>query len=564
MAAASEGDGKTAPLLERTASIEDWMSGSLRLRKMPTREDGELERRLNLMELTLLGIGACIGAGIFVLTGAEARVAGPSVALSFLLAAFSSVFNGLCYAELASRLPVSGSAYLYAYCMLGELPALILVINQLADYHIGAATLTRSLVAYVAQAFKDMGIPVHQCVVGCEPFEAAPWLSLSLGAPLVLGLLTFVVARGAETNALVTSVMTVVKILIVIFVIGVGSRKVDPDLWQPFFPFGVTATMSSAATLNYAFIGYDVIANAAEECRNPQRDIPAAMILALTTCATLYLGVSLVMCGMQDATTLDTEAPVSSAFLQQGMLWVASVVDVGSFAGMCTGLLAGLYGQSRIYFAVARDGLVPQVLQDAPRCAVWCGGLATILATFLNVKSLAPFLNIGVLLSYAVTAASVLLINACSRRTEWPLLLSVSGLAAALALLGGGGKGLRPPPWGIAPVALVGVILMVLVVTAHRLRSYECCPSYGFRCPGMPSTPLIALAANIYLATQLSGYAWIRLAVVSLIVVVVHSSAVFAGVLDAKPERRRRICKTVKNASTNAGTNPGLCRGVTQ
>ncbi|CAK9027146.1 unnamed protein product [Durusdinium trenchii] len=365
-------------------------------------EDGELERRLNATELTLLGIGACIGAGIFVLTGAEARIAGPSVAVSFLLAGLSSIFNGLCFAELATRLPVSGSSYLYVYCMFGELPALMMVVNQLVDYHIGAATLSRSLVAYLAEALSRALSDLGDCFSGCQPFEGAPWFSLSLGAPLMLFLVTWVVSRGAETNAVVTSVVTVVKICVVILVIVIGWQKMQMSYLHPFFPYGLGATIQSAATLSYAFIGYDVIANAAEECQEPSRDLPRAMISALLTCAFLYVCVCLVLCGMQVYSSIDTSAPVASTFTaagpERGLNWVVTVVDVGSFAGMVTGLLAGIYGQSRIYFAMSRDGMAPSWLQEARSCAGWCGSLAAVLAAFFDVKSLASFLNIGVLL----------------------------------------------------------------------------------------------------------------------------------------------------------------------
>eukprot|EP00435_Cladocopium_sp_Y103_P040490 s557_g11.t1 len=259
------------PKLDRTISWQQNLVDEMtKTRELPTAEDGELPRRLTALELTLLGIGACIGAGIFVLTGAEARIAGPSVAVSFLLAGMSSIFNGLCFAELATRLPVSGSSYLYVYCMFGELPALMLVINQLVDYHIGAATLSRSLVAYLAEALGFLAArwvdDVGECFSGCQPVESAPWFSISYGAPLILGFwfrmlffVTYIVSRGAETNAVVTSVVTVVKICVVILVIVIGWQKMQMSYLHPFFPYGFTATIQSAATLSYAFIGYDVL-----------------------------------------------------------------------------------------------------------------------------------------------------------------------------------------------------------------------------------------------------------------------------------------------------------------
>ncbi|CAE7947680.1 CAT9, partial [Symbiodinium sp. KB8] len=251
-----------------------------------------------------------------------------------------------------------------------------------------------------------------------------------------------------------------VKILVVVLVIAVGSMRVQSDNWHPFFPNGISATMQSAATLSYAFIGYDVIANAAEECRDPSNDIPRAMISALMTCAILYVCMCMVLCGMQIYTTIDTSAPVSYAFqAQRGLQWVVGAVDMGSFAGMITGLLAGVYGQSRIYFAMSRDGLAPSMLQEAPTCALWCGAIAALLATFFDVKSLASFLNIGVLLSYAMTAASVLLINACCKKSERPMMLAAAVLSAVLAV-------------GGAAAVCAGVGLVALMVFVYFRRGY--------------------------------------------------------------------------------------------
>lgn len=531
--------------------LEVWLQECAVRKELPGKEDGELERRLNATELTLLGIGACIGAGIFVLTGAEARLAGPSVALAFVLAAASSIFNGFCYAELASRLPVSGSAYLYAYCLLGELAALVLVANQLVDYHIGAATLTRSLVSYFSQGLVEMGVPIHPCITGCQ-LESAPWLNISLGAPIVLGLVTFVVARGAETNALVTSIMTVLKVAIVVFVISLGFQRLDTSRWTPFFPNGFSATLQTAATLNYAFIGYDVIANAAEETANPQRDIPVAIMSALLVCATLYCSLALVLCGMQQFYTIDTEAPVSSAFLQQGMVWVASVVDVGSCVGMITGLLAGLYGQSRIYFAIARDQMIPSILHKTKFSSIWCGLLAAILATLFDVRCLASFLNIGVLLSYAMTAASVLLINACDRRSENRFLALAVLATFGLAL----GQGFWAPP-GLAIGS--GTVLLGLLSWAALQRGYACGPESTFHCPGLPVMPLAALACNVYLAAELSWHAWARFVVIAALVVIVHSIATAMGAID-HVANKKRVCDTVKSVAAKSSTKTGLCR----
>lgn len=555
------GDGRPR-MLQRSNSAPQLLTESfekcLECRPMPGPGDGELTRGLGSVELTLLGVGACLGAGIFVLTGVEARAAGPSVALSFGIAASSSVFNGLCYAELSSRLPISGSAYLYAYCMFGELPAMIVVVNQLLDYHIGAATMSRSVVAYVSEAIAAMGLPLHECFVQCEPFAAAPWLSVSLGAPLMLLGVTAVVAGGAKTNATVTSFMTILKMGIVVLVIIVGTRMVDVDRWQPFFPFGLGATLQAAATLNYAFIGYDVIANAAEETRNPQRDIPVAIVGCVSICAVLYLVVCMVLCGMQNFSEIDLSAPLASAFIQHDMVWVASTINLGAFFGITTGLLAGIYGQSRIYFALARDQLAPQICKQLALSSAWCGSISAILAAVINVKELASMLNIGVLLAYSATAASVLRINSKHRCEEMARNAFVGSenfwiaLLVLLTLLFSHGDALSPLLPGLAAAGLLCVISWVCL-----RREYSTCPGGAFKCPGVPLTPMVALVTDIYLASKLSSNAWLRLGVTSLLVTLVLGVVTLRGL--TKEMRQDVICETVRAAAKAAGTEPRVC-----
>jgi len=466
------------------------------------------------------------------------------------------VFNGLCYAELSSRLPISGSAYLYAYCMFGELPAMIVVVNQLLDYHIGAATIARSLVAYIGQAVVSSGVPLHPCIIHCEPFESAPWLSISIGAPAVLLVLTTVVAGGAKMSAGVTSFMSAVKLAIVVFVIAVGVRLVNVDLWQPFFPYGMGATLQAAATLNYAFIGYDVIANAAEETKNPQRDIPVSIVTSLAICAVLYLFVCMVLCGMQSYVDMDPAAPMTSAFAQRDMVWVASTINVGAFFGMTTGLLAGLYGQSRIYFALARDQLAPGSLKRPALSSAWCGCLAASLAALIDVRQLASLLNIGVLLAYGTTAASVLKINnkrRCDEIRSGVFFGSENFYLLAVVLLTvsfSHGALLSPLlPW-LSAAALAGIMGWVCVS-----REYSDCTGGAFKCPGLPLTPMIALATDTYLATKLSVHAWMRLGVTTVLVTVVIGVVTFIDL----GRREDRICETVRAAAKAAGTKPGLC-----
>eukprot|EP00933_Yihiella_yeosuensis_P037934 TRINITY_DN31925_c0_g1_i1.p1 TRINITY_DN31925_c0_g1~~TRINITY_DN31925_c0_g1_i1.p1 ORF type:complete len:344 (+),score=46.70 TRINITY_DN31925_c0_g1_i1:1-1032(+) len=340
-----------------------------------------------------------------------------------------------------------------------------------------------------------------------------------------------------------------VKVMIVIFVIMAGTDFVKPERLTNFFPNGFGATLTAAATLNYAYIGYDVIASAAEECKEPQRSIPISIIMTLFTCATLYVAMCFVLCGMQDSQLINEEAPVSSAFLQYGMFKFASVINIGAVVGLVGGTLAGIYGQSRLYFALARDDLAPAALHDTPRCCIWCGSVAAVLAAFLDVEQLGSFLNIGVLLAYSITAASVLCINSDDRKSE----KKAVPLVGVLVLLSGSSF-VWWPVVRAAQVALVAALLWFA-----SARNYGP-PTGTFHCPGLPLVPLIGFMSNVYLAGELSWNAWSRLLVVSIVVICLHSWATFSGLIDHHA-RKTGVCQTVRAAAETAGTESGICRG---
>mmetsp|Transcript_44452 Transcript_44452/g.128462 ORF Transcript_44452/g.128462 Transcript_44452/m.128462 type:complete len:265 (-) Transcript_44452:61-855(-) len=260
----------------------------------------------------------------------------------------------------------------------------------------------------------------------------------------------------------------------------------------------------------------------------------------------------MVLCGMQNFSEIDASAPMTGAFVQYDMLWVASAINLGAFFGMSTGLLAGVYGQSRIYFALARDELAPLVLKQPAWSSVWCGCVAGMLATFINVRELASLLNIGVLLAYSSTAASILKINSKERGRRFCLGSENFWIALAVLLtfvLSHGGL-LSPILPGLAAVGLLGVIFWVA-----STREYCDSPGGAFKCPGVPVTPMVAVITNTYLASRLSTNAWCRLGVTTIIVTVV----LCAVTLRDLERRQHTICETVRAAAAAAGTKPGVC-----
>ncbi|XP_024032825.1 cationic amino acid transporter 9, chloroplastic isoform X2 [Morus notabilis] len=378
-----------------------------------------LVRRLGMFDLILIGIGASIGAGIFVVTGTVARDAGPGVTISFILAGLSCVLNALCFAELASRFPaVVGGSYLYAYSSFNELTAFLVFTQIMLDYHIGAASIARSLASYVVTIlelfpfFKD-NIPNWIGHGGEEFFGGV--LSINILAPILLVLLTIILCWGVRESSAVNSFMTALKVILVIVVILVGAFEVDTSNWSPFAPNGFKEILTGATVVFFAYVGFDAVANSAEESKRPQRDLPIGIIGSLLVCIALYIGVCLVITGMVPYNLLGEDAPLSEAFTSKGLKYVSVLISIGAVAGLTTTLLVGLYVQSRLYLGLGRDGLLPSIFARVhPRrhtpinSQIWVGIVAGVLAGLFNVTVLSHILSVGSLTGYSVVAACVL------------------------------------------------------------------------------------------------------------------------------------------------------------
>ncbi|KAG8653721.1 hypothetical protein MANES_05G053300v8 [Manihot esculenta] len=368
-----------------------------------------LVRRLGLFDLILIGVGASVGAGIFVVTGTVARDAGPGVTISFILAGVSCIFNALCYAELASRFPaVVGGAYLYAYSAFNEITAFLVFGQLMLDYHIGAASIARSLASYVVTIlelfplFRDH-IPSWIGHGGQEFLGGT--LSINILAPILLALLTVILCWGVGESSMLNSLMTVTKVVIVIIVIFVGAFEVDVSNWSPFAPKGAKAILTGATVVFFAYVGFDAVANSAEEAKRPQRDLPLGIIGSLLICIVLYIGVCLVITGMVPYNLLGEDAPLAEAFKSKGLKYVSVLISIGAVAGLTTTLLVGLYVQSRLYLGLGRDGLLPSIFAKVHpthhtpiHSQVWVGIVASILGGLFNVHMLSHILSVGSLL----------------------------------------------------------------------------------------------------------------------------------------------------------------------
>jgi len=319
---------------------------------------GGLKRALGAFDLTLLGIGAIVGAGIFVLTGvAAAEYAGPAIVVSFVVSGFACAMAALCYAEFAAMIPVAGSAYSYSYATMGELVGWIIGWDLVLEYAVGAATVASGWSGYLGILLRGLGINLPQAWTHAP--LAQPAGIMNLPALLIVLFITYVLYIGISESARLNSIIVGIKLFVIGAVIVVGAFYVKPSNWSPFAPMGWSGVMRGAGVIFFAYIGFDAVSTAAEEVVDPNRDLPLGILGSLFVCTLLYILVAGVLTGMVPAKGIDITAPLASAFLQRGMHAISGLISLGAVAGLTSVLLVLMLGQSRVFFAVSRDGLLP-------------------------------------------------------------------------------------------------------------------------------------------------------------------------------------------------------------
>ncbi len=408
---------------------------------------GELRRVLGLWQLTGIGLGGLIGVGIFVLTGVVAATqAGPAVSLSFVIAGIASGSAALCYAEFSSMIPVAGSAYTYAYAVLGEFVAWIIGWDLLLEYALVVAVVSIGWSGYLQALLAQFGVAAPLWAQGAPGTGAGRVVDLFavLGALGVAGLLTLRVEWGARFNM----AMVVLKIAAVALVIAAAAPHIDPSNWRPFMPFGFGGVVEGAAVVFFAVFGYDTLTTAAEEAVDPQRDLPRAVLLSLGVSLLLYVAMSFALTGIVRFDTLNTPAPVASAFTQIGLPWVTLVVSAAAVAGILSVMLAFLLGCARIWFAMSRDGLLPgwfavphKRFKTPYRPTLIAGSLCALVAGLFPIKEVAELVNIGTLSAFVVICLAVIALRRTRPdakrgfRTPWVPFTPLVGVAFSLWLL---------------------------------------------------------------------------------------------------------------------------------
>jgi len=377
--------------------------------------EGGLKRVLGALDLTLLGIGAIVGAGIFVLSGvAAARYAGPAITLSFVVAGFACAMAALCYAEFAAMIPVAGSAYSYAYATMGELPGWIIGWDLVLEYAVGGAAVAVGWSGYLNIILRGMGVHLPLAITRAPGAGGV----IDLPALLIVLVISGVLYVGISESARLNSAIVAIKLVAIAIVIIGGLFYVRPANWAPFAPFGWSGVMRGAAVIFFAYIGFDAVSTAAEEVVQPSRDLPIGILASLFVCTLLYILVAAVLTGMVPAHRIDIKAPLASAFVIRGLNFVAWIVSTGAVAGLSSVLLVVLLGQSRIFFAISRDGLLPAVFSRVhPRfrtpyvptvlTAIAVGSTAA----FLPIQDIAELTNIGTLFAFVLVCLGIWLLR---------------------------------------------------------------------------------------------------------------------------------------------------------
>ena len=430
-----------------------------------------LKRVLGPADLTLLGIGAVIGAGIFVITGqAAAQYAGPGIILSFIISALACIFAGLCYAEFASMIPAAGGAYNYAYATLGEIFAMVIGWDLILEYLFAVSTVAVGWSGYTVSFLKDFGLTVPALISGA-PFEygiETGWHTtgalINIPAVLIIALLAYLVARGIRESASANRLIVIIKAVAILLFIGFGIMYVKAQNWVPFIPenrgefgvFGWSGVLRGAAVVFFAYIGFDAVSTAAQEAKNPQKDMPIGILLSLGICTVLYIVVALVLTGIIHFDKLNCPDPMAVALNAAGpdLFWLRPIVKIGAIAGLSSVILVQLLAQSRIFFAMATDHLLPNFFRvvhprfRTPALSTAVTGIVAIsFAGFLPIGILGEMVSIGTLFAFAVVCVSVLVLRykrpELTRPFKTPFFPAVPILGAGMSIFQMAGL-----PWG--------------------------------------------------------------------------------------------------------------------
>ncbi len=424
-----------------------------------------MSKTLGLSSITAMGIGAIIGAGIFVLTGtAAAQYAGPAIMLSFVLGGVACAFVGLCYSELAAMLPVAGSSYTYTYATLGEIFAWIIGWDLILEYAMGAATVAVGWSGYIVSLLKNVGIVIP------PQFTNSPGMPvkfsdgstgtalINLPAVFIVAALTLMLIMGTKESARLNNIMVAVKLTVVLAFIALGAAFVKAGNWHPLIPantgefghYGWSGILRGSSVVFFAFIGFDAVSTAAQEARNPQKDMPKGILGALFVCTLLYIAVAAVLTGLVPYAQLNVSDPIAKGVDVIGLTWFSILIKIGALTGLTTVILVLLYGQSRIFYTMSHDGLLPGMfskihprLQTPYLSQALIGTLVAVVAAFVPIGILGEMVSIGTLLAFVLVCGAVIYLRRSDADVHRPFrvpgvpVVPLLGIGFCLVLMAG-------------------------------------------------------------------------------------------------------------------------------
>ncbi|NOV32123.1 amino acid permease [Methylomonas sp. ZR1] len=410
-----------------------------------------LKQTLTAKDLTILGIGAVIGAGIFVLTGiAAAKYAGPAIVVSFILAGIACGLAAMCYSELAAMIPVSGSAYSYAYATMGELMAWIIGWDLILEYALASSTVAIGWAGYLTSFLENFG--VHLPTYLTTAYLANPAAGfINLPAVAIILLLTGLLVIGIRQSAIFNFVMVLIKLSVIVVFIIAGSQHIETgENWSNFMPFGFGGVLTGAGVIFFAYIGFDAVSTAAQEAINPQRDVPIGIIGSLAVCTLLYILVAGVLTGIISYTELNVPAPIALAVDHVGMGWLSPIIKIAAIAGLTSVMLVLLMGQSRIFFSMAKDQLLPPLFaqvhpkyQTPHLSTILVGVAVSLLAGFMPIEKLGELVSIGTLFAFVLVCGGVWILRnshpEMERHFKCPAVpyVPIGGILVCLSLMAG-------------------------------------------------------------------------------------------------------------------------------
>lgn len=429
----------------------------------------QLKKTLGAFDLILLGVGAIVGTGIFILPGTVAAThAGPGIVFSFIIAAIVCAFAGMCYSEFASSVPVTGSAYTYGYIVFGEIIAWLVGWALLLEYGLAVAAVATGWSSYLNSLLAGFHIVLPQAISGA--FNPAAGTYINVPAILIIFATAFLLTLGIKESTRFNSWMVFLKVAVILLFIGVGVFYVKPTNWEPFLPFGISGVFSGAALVFFAYLGFDAVSSAAEEVKNPQRNMPIGIIGSLLICTVLYVAVSMVLTGIVPYQALNVSDPVSYVMQIVHQDWTAGIISLGAVVGMMTVILVMSYGGTRLLYALGRDGLLPKSMAElspkfkTPVKNTWMFALlVAFCAGFVPLSKLAELVNMGTLVAFTIVS--------------------------------------------------IGVVY---------LRKNKNIPSVGFKVPFFPVLPILSFLLCLFLISQLSVLTWIACSIWFIIGLIVY------------------------------------------